>query len=175
MQLKKLQELSIQRSSETLEILKRHSEKDPALAKFFSENPILELDNMSRAHMLGDSDSTFETKEMRALRLDAELFYYLAHRLCVCLSLLPEMKDFECKKIAIIRNQLIEHPEKSKSGVLLPSFGYDFKVGPVIKAMRDSDKAELHIDAGFIPNCNTFIVDIASALESAIMHIKKPN
>jgi hypothetical protein len=92
---------------------------------------------------------------------------YVAHRFCTCLALLPELRSFQCKEVAIIRNQLLEHPEKASSGVLLPSFGYRSDVGPVIKGMRYSDQSEIHPDAGFINNCRALLEGAASALNAA--------
>jgi hypothetical protein len=108
-----------------------------------------------------------EAIEEQELRLDTELFYYVAHRFCTCLALLPELRSFQCKEVAIIRNQLLEHPEKASSGVLLPSFGYRSDVGPVIKGMRYSDQSEIHPDAGFINNCRALLEGAASALNAA--------
>jgi hypothetical protein len=155
---------------DVMEALKEASDKGPALAKWFADNPSPQLDNISVALMLGGDEGreSLEKMEEQQLRLDTELFYYLAHRFCTCLALLPGLRGFECKEVAIIRNQLLEHPEKPYSGVLLPSFSYRPEVGPVIKGMRYSHQSEVHPDAGFIPNCRALLDAAAIALRSAL-------
>ena len=140
------------------------------LAKWFAENPDPRVAGVSKALMLGHDEGRppLESVEEQEMRLDTELFYYVAHRFCVCLALLPELKGFQCKEVAIVRNQLLEHPEKASSGVLLPAFGYRSDVGPVIKGMRYSHQAEVHPDAGFIPNCKALLDGTATALLAAM-------
>lgn len=116
-------------------------------------------------HTGEDSFDGKEEKEFQMIRLDAELFYYLAHRLITCLQYLPGLKNLKCREVAIVRNQLLEHPEKGQSGILLSSFKFGSDTGPVIKGIRESGYAEVHRDQGFIKNCRVLAECICSALE----------
>lgn len=155
---------------DALQLLKDASTTDTALAKWFADNPSPQVVGISKGLTLGQEEgrAPLETREEQEVRLDTELFYYVAHRFCTCLALLPELRGFQCKEVAVVRNHLLEHPEKPHSGVLLPAFGYRSDVGPVIKGMRYSHQSELHPDAGFIPNCRALLHAAETALKATL-------
>ena len=143
---------------DVVETLRRARDSNPSLAQWLADDPTSQLEGarVFKAFEIGGAkaNTVVESPDERRLRLDTEFFYYLAHRLCTCLSRLPRVPRFKCKETAVIRNQLLEHPEKEgQSRVLLPSFGYGSGVGPVVKALRSADQSRIHVDAGFIPNC----------------------
>jgi hypothetical protein len=154
---------------DVLQVLRDASKTNAELAKWFTDNPNPKVAGVSKALTLGPElgCAPMESIEEQELRLDTELFYYVAHRFCACLGLLPHLVGFRCKEVAIIRNQLLEHPEGASSGVLLPAFGYRSDVGPVIKGMRYAHQAEIHPDAGFVPNCRILLESTTRALEGA--------
>lgn len=91
-------------------------------------------------------------KDLEELEFLSECFYYFAHRLIKVIKLLPGLKKFESKRIIIVRNQLIEHPEGKSSGVVMSSFACGGNSGPVIKGARYSSQINIHKDSGLYVN-----------------------
>lgn len=91
-------------------------------------------------------------KDLEELEFLSECFYYFAHRLIKIIKLLPGFKKFESKRIMIVRNHLIEHPEGKNSGVLMSSFACGGNSGPVIKGARYSSQININKDSGLYVN-----------------------
>jgi len=161
------------KTEQMLDLLKQAATTDPNVAELL--NKVGGVRQAVHGVTVGSESSGLqEDQPVQELRLHTEEFYYTAHRLTTCMSLLPGLKGLECREVAIVRNQLLEHPEKPASGVLLPSFSYDAERGPVIKGIRYSEQAEVHPDDGFIPNCRALIRTLEDALRRAVQDLPPP-
>jgi len=160
-----------------LPMLLEAAKADPALAEWFAKNPNPKARSLAKGGTLGAptrANFVRESPEEQRLRLDAEAYYYHAHRLLSCLQRLPGLETVKCREIEIVRNQLLEHPEKKDSQVLLPTFAYTREAGPVIKGTRSTSQAAIHPDSGFIPNSRVLAETLIIALSTAITRIKAP-
>jgi hypothetical protein len=158
-----------ERAKAMLDSLRSAGDKDPQLAEFLRDNPNLQSSGISSVYGPGSEDLVPEQdrEPLRELRLKTEQFYQLAHRLAKVIPLLPHLAAFEHKPIAIIRNQLIEHPEGKASKVLFDSFGFGTVTGPVVKALRVGTQVAPHADAGLYPNAIGLINALTKALTKA--------
>ncbi len=111
-------------------------------------------------------ESQANSFEMETL---VEAFYYLAFRLRQAIRQLPDLNNFECEGVRNVRNKLIEHPEKSDSGVIHGSFGYgDTETGPVLKMIRFPLKNTLWQDAGLWVNAREFEQNLTTKINAAL-------
>jgi hypothetical protein len=158
-----------QHGRDLLDSLRQAGSADPAFDKFLRETPELQPSSISSVHGPGGEDLIPEKDRdaVRELRLKTEQFYQHAHRLTKVIALLPGLEGFEHKPTAIVRNQLIEHPEGKTSKVLFDSFGYGTVTGPVVKAMRVGKEVGPHPDAGLYPNAIGFVEALTRALNEA--------
>lgn len=82
-----------------------------------------------------------------------ELFYYRAHRLIKITSNLPELGKINAKGITMVRNWLIEHPEKSVNGSLDQSLSLGVRNGPVLKpSIVSTPSIAIYRDKGLLVN-----------------------
>jgi len=116
---------------------------------------------------LGDGTTRDLELEVRTL---TEMFYYIAARIQTVLSNkhLPELHTFSCPSVTLVRNKLIEHPEKGDSGVVMQSFGWGEELGPVIKAGRRPDQTDRFPDRGLFINAEDFRVRLEAVLTRAL-------
>lgn len=133
-------------------------------------NVPIKLDNATRAfsRSLSISSSSEETKksERKLMRATFE-FYRIAHRISHITESLPSLDGFKAKDIRIIRNHLIEHPEKKDSGVTYDSFSYSKNEGPYVKGLRIGQKTN-HMDKGFKINNEEFVSELERALKGIL-------
>jgi len=141
--------------------------KDPLTAQIFT-NPNVERKTLGFGYAYDPvlSPDT-ENPSQRGLRLDTEFYYYKAHRLITILQCLPGLRKTECKQIAIVRNQLLEHAERQPSGVTYPGFAVNPEVGPIIKGTRRGDQAGVHEDQGFAANHAALLEVLSEKLKRA--------
>ena len=160
----------IARGSNLIFELRNTVDPDSDLGRWLSKNSQTQEVGLTKGMTIDGSvgQEPFQTKELQELRLDTELFYYLAHRLFTCLQHLPGLNSLTCREVAVIRNPLIEHPEKKASGILLPSFSFTSEKGPVIKGLRYEHQSGMYEDLGFIHNCRAMIDSIVLALKKAV-------
>lgn len=158
------------RAIDALQTLEEARDRDPELDHFFESNPNLQVDNVMKAIppvAEGLSMEDLERRE-RDLKLDTVNFYYTAHRVLKMLKRLALLEGISCREIMIVRNQLLEHPEKHGSTVIYDSFGYGKLTGPVIKALRLAGQSEIHPDPGFYQNEKSLLGAIVSGLQEAL-------
>ncbi len=104
----------------------------------------------------------------RDLRLDTETWYQKAHRLLDVTERLAQTQGVECKQVRIVRNQLIEHPDKDKhSGVTHPTFGWSAEHGPQIKGIRIGGQAGRFEDRGLFTNSEALRNSLSEAINRA--------
>lgn len=101
------------------------------------------------------------------MQVDATSFYYKAHRLLTVLGKMSGFKGVKCKEIAIVRNQLIEHPEGKDGRGEKWSFGHSGHEGPIFAAMGVSRAEPKHKDAGYIVNRGLLLDALSAALTKA--------
>jgi hypothetical protein len=149
------------------ESLERQAKTNPDLQDVVRIMRTHKVSSIVRVHTLGSEPAHIEAPEDQHLRLDTELFYYVAHRFCRLLRMLPGVELFECRGVMIVRNQLLEHPEGKGSGVLFPSFAYSADTGPVVKGFRLEPQSATHPDRGFLANTEELINSATTALNAA--------
>jgi len=161
---------SEQRARDLLDSLRQAGSTDPEFAKFLADNPNLQPSSISSVHGPEGEDLIPEEDRdvVRDLRLKTEQFYQLAHRFTKVVALLPSLQGFEHKPTAVVRNQLIEHPEGKASKVPFDSFGYGTVTGPVVKALRLGKEVGPHPDPGLYPNAVDLIRALTEALSAAL-------
>jgi hypothetical protein len=164
---KELSEQPLLNTDNVLKLLQEGAKTDVELAKWLGSNPNLQARQSVVGLGLGSTAESKETVQMQDLRLRTESFYYHAHRLLDCLTLLPNLKKLKCEPIQIVRNQLMEHPEGPASGVLYPSFSFNSVSGPVIKGLRINGQDQ-HQDPGLFPNSEGLCRTISTSLVAAI-------
>lgn len=127
----------------------------------------IKLDNSTTGYARSSGSpfvaSELRVKERKLERLSVE-YYRTADRITHIVELLPDLTKFKCKKIRIIRNQLIEHPEGKDSGVTYDSFAYSTTEGPYIKGSRVG-KYTNFMDKGFRLNSQEFINKFTKVLK----------
>lgn len=153
--------------ADVIKMLQEASKTDPDLAKLLADKPDLQVGQTVSGFTLGSSIESAETAEQQDLRLRTESFYSHAHRLLDCLARLPSLKNLKCDPIRMVRNHLIEHPEKNASGILYPTFSFGSMCGPIIKGVRMGKQVQ-HQDAGLFPNSERLRHDIHSFLCKAL-------
>ena len=100
-----------------------------------------------------------------ALEMYTEAFYLIAWRLCEVANLLPRLRNFKCPSVLIVRNHLIEHPEKhGRKGIW--AFMVSGTGGPVLARMPQIANSTL--DKGLWHNARELALDLRRALQSAI-------
>ena len=100
-----------------------------------------------------------------SLEMYTEAFYLLAWRLRCVIRILPGLKKFESKGVLMVRNHLIEHPEKNKQKGLWGFIITDVS-GPVLT--RAVPRGEEMLDKGLWPNAVELTGRLRSNLENAI-------
>jgi hypothetical protein len=95
------------------------------------------------------------------LGLQAEAFYYLAHRAAKCIQYAAGSKKFSPTGVRDVRNHLIEHPR-----ALHWDFQYHKPEGVVMKPFREATDARLAVlkDAGLFLNAEEFARDLIAFL-----------
>lgn len=138
---------------------------------------ILELKNQA-AKGFHPTINTLETEEdiqinklIFETEIFAESFYYLAHRTKVILKKgifpFPMLKNFECKGVENVRNNLIEHPEK-QGKVFIQNFALDAEQGPILKPDRPEGQEDIFLDAGLKTNALEFKNNLERKLDNAL-------
>lgn len=97
------------------------------------------------------------------LELQTECFYWITGRARSVIRLMPGLEGFEAVGVRNVRNKLIEHPEKSDSGVTVASFGWCGPAGPVLKALRPDHQRDIFPDAGLFKNAEEFFQNVRSS------------
>ncbi|HUD07164.1 MAG TPA: hypothetical protein VMR34_04720 [Candidatus Saccharimonadales bacterium] len=162
-------------SSEMIQLLEKNAKTNPEVAqllKHLGPNP-REVHSESVSATILDYD---EQDEKNIPEAEREIIYYLvdkvsdyyygAARLLKTLQKLPGLKKLDSAPVRNVRNKLLEHPEDSDSGVLMNSFGYSKNNGPVVKAMRSSDKADVFLDKGLVPNTKALLDDLVTHVQN---------
>lgn len=98
----------------------------------------------------------------------SEAFYWIAFRARRVIRMLPDMGSFEAEGVRNTRNKLIEHAEGKDSGVVISSFGWGAPQGPVIKAIRYGEHADLWPDQGLFNNAAEFAERLRALAEDAL-------
>lgn len=109
-----------------------------------------------------------------SLELYTESFYYFAHRLQTLLKngegLLPFIEGYKPARGArMVRNQLLEHPERADSGGSDRRWALSSRDGPQVKAVRRIDQPRHHKDAGLFPNAVELEARVSEALHRALI------
>ncbi len=102
------------------------------------------------------------------LEIITECTYLIAWRCAGATSELMSIGPFKPVGVRDVRNKLIEHVDRSGSGVLLSSFGYGGDQGPVIRALRTTDKKDVFPDAGLFVNLQEFSKELVARLDRAL-------
>ena len=110
--------------------------------------------SMETPEMLSAHEAILSITE--PLEFFTEAFYWFAARVRSVIRSLPRLESFEAEGVRNVRNHLLEHPEGKSSGVLINSFGYGLKQGPVIKALRYDHQRTVWPDAGLFVNASEF-------------------
>ncbi len=114
----------------------------------------------------GEDDSAFPEdlrKMQRELERLTNSFYEYAHRIIKICKHLPELEGFKCNEVTLVRNKLMVHPEKG--GVVLNSFAYSSKDGPIIKGTRYSNQASIFPTKGYNNDYLVFINKLTEKLK----------
>jgi hypothetical protein len=104
------------------------------------------------------------------LELYSESFYWIAFRARHALRAMPGFGSFEAEGVRDVRNKLLEHPEEKGSGVLWGGFAWGATQGPVIKAVRYENQAQIFPDAGLYVNADQFFSNIEHAANNAVQN-----
>jgi hypothetical protein len=103
------------------------------------------------------------------LRAYVEAFYYFAFRvLKVARRGFPELAQFESIGVRLVRNHLIEHPEKKSSRALVWSFGFDEQKGAILKSGQPIKGTTAFEDPGFTANAEEFRTNLELLLVHAL-------
>ena len=105
------------------------------------------------------------------LELQSECFYWVANRARSILKQMPGLSSFEALGIRNVRNNLIEHPERPSSNIMISSFGYGMPQGPVLKALRYSHQTEIFPDAGLFVNAVEFFTAVETSATRAVENL----
>lgn len=99
-----------------------------------------------------ETNSQYSNVPSDELWMYVECFYYLAFRTRNVIRSLPDLRSFDCTGIRNVRNQLLEHPENSRSRMFTESFSWGKASGPVIKARRKEKEVRIFPDVGLYEN-----------------------
>ncbi|WP_428492630.1 hypothetical protein [Rhodopila sp.] len=102
------------------------------------------------------------------LQFFTEAFYCFAARTRFIIRQLPKLENFEATGVRNVRNHLLEHPEGKSSGVLITSFGYGGRNGPVVKGLRYDHQVDLWPDPGLFVNAVEFAESLKNRLVLAL-------
>jgi len=103
----------------------------------------------------------------------AEAFYFIAWRIITTTNHytnpLPSIRGLKdkAKGVVLIRNNFIEHPEKSKEKIFMVSYGWG-KDGPTLKNARPAGQTFDIKDRGFWINAQEFKDGLEELLQKAI-------
>lgn len=104
----------------------------------------------------------------------AEAFYFFAWRI-ICIAInktkpLPGLERLKkkAKGVVLVRNCLIEHPEKQKEKIFMVSYGWGKKDGPKLKVARPAGQTFEINDRGFWINAEEFKEGFQELLRKAI-------
>lgn len=104
----------------------------------------------------------------------AEAFYFFAWRIICIVSnetkSLPGLKGLKkkAKGVVLVRNCLIEHPEKAKEKIFIVSHSWGKKDGPKLKVARPPGQTFEIKDSGFWINAQEFKDGLEELLQKAI-------
>jgi hypothetical protein len=108
-------------------------------------------------------------------RFYVESYYYFAHRIYKILTHkdrpLPYLQSFKCKGVLLVRNNLIEHPDKKPANATFTSYTYDRKTGFRLRTSGNPQQA-VH-DKGIIFNSHEFEINFDRVVEQAISKIRQ--
>jgi hypothetical protein len=127
-------------------------------SRFFSSPEMAESRHFSDLH----KDLVFQIK------LFAEAFYYFAARRRTVLRHFPHLKSLDAPGVRNVRNHLIEHPDKSSSGVTQQNWGFGGQGGPTLKNARRPGQEHVPIDRGLFINAAELRDNIESKLRAAL-------
>ena len=112
---------------------------------------------------------------MEEVELLTESFYYIAARARSIIrqgeAPLHVIKRFEAKGVRNVRNHLIEHSEKKRSGIVEISFGMGAEKGPVLKCIRETSTEDIFPDQGLYINAKEFKDNLESILIDKIASV----
>lgn len=98
-----------------------------------------------------------------------EGFYYLAWRFSNVISDFPGLKKFKCEGVRDVRNHLIEHPERSDSGV---AYGFmssgNIEIGPILRWGRPPSDNAKWPDKGLWVNAREFEQNLTAKINAAL-------
>lgn len=108
-----------------------------------------------RPETIVDHEQSADVEELAFEGL-LEDYYHNAHRILKLVKSLPGFKNFECREIRIVRNQLVEHPKKGE----VYSFGWGSS-GPVVRPLHQQDRE--WVDRGLVPNTEALLGKLVEA------------
>jgi hypothetical protein len=86
------------------------------------------------------------------IRLYGEAFYYFAARLVSILKRYPAFKSLDVPGIRNVRNHLIEHSDKTASGITQQNWSHGSGIGPMFKSSRREGQKPIPMDRGLFLN-----------------------
>ncbi len=106
-----------------------------------------------------------------ALEMYTEAFYFVAWRLHQVANMLPHLHKFKSPGVLIVRNHLIQHPERhGRKGIW--AFMVSGTGGPVLARMRQT--ADSTLDMGLWHNAQELSRNLRHALATAITQCASP-
>jgi len=102
-----------------------------------------------------------EAPVRRELETTVEAYYNSAHRVLKLLATVPSLTKISCRQVTIVRNKLVEHPDKGS----IYSFGYGSS-GPRIKPLQT--RPVKWTDEGLVPNTRAFVNAIVAAVANTV-------
>ncbi len=127
--------------------------------------PKLVQSAIASTYHAGD-DSPIDEEDL-LLRVDMEdkleMYYYNAHRVITLKKRTKSFPTVSCLPMTIVRNHLVEHPDRHESSY---TFGVSTQ-GPQVKPVKRSGTEEPR-DLGLVPNTREFVKSIADKLRSSI-------
>ena len=134
------------------------TDTDPALVKLSKEGNLSqeEMQDFWKRNPVEDMIAKFKLWDQ--LTFFTESFYYHAFRCGKCVEQLPGLSSFKYQGIILVRNHLIEHPEKQKhSNILSGSIRLGQDTGPVLKNSRLEWEDKIFQDNGLNHNAGEFL------------------
>jgi hypothetical protein len=101
------------------------------------------------------------------IELYTESVYWFAGKARSLLRKLPLLEHFEPVGVRNVRNKLLEHSDRPDSMVLMLSFAWGGKMGPIVKGMRLDHQRDVWPDDGLFPNLEEFAVQLSRKLDQA--------